>query len=1041
MPSDTSREFLVDDSATARRTSAALALAAAVVLFGNCLITSPSGFSAQHQQDTSLLKPVVTILGLNAAFPTTRGVEIRNLISYLGAAALALIAAFRVAATDRRPNLSFDDLLDFRRRAANPYFWWFLLLLASVLTSVFSHAPEVCEGQVIIRFLHLAWWLPLAALLAPRHVGKLAGALVAALGIMAGLGVWYYVRRQVHGSELIYPIGNSLWEGACLLPGVFIAIGLLVGGLLQTAPPPPACPAAESPTEPAAQPSAKSGSCSKFRWIGLLAALVVIAVALAFTRSRSAGVGLLAGAFAMACFLTVRVARRAVLLGALVTALAGAVVMQQVRTRGGMGQEAHSIRVRLNYAWPYALMLFFDKPVLGQGDGAYALLAGRYARDDQIEDPNTISFDEWSWFGRPDNEYLQMLSEIGLVGTLAFCIAIVLTIRRALRYCDRTRGDPLERGRRWLAVGMTAALIAIVFEEGTSPALREPGLPPIFLAVWAMVWALVRTEGPAHRRDAGATAAEPLPEERRLGRSFIRLSGVAVGVGAVILGYFAVQDWRGARASHEASMCIRSQDYAAGIPKAEFAGEHLLDPLRKMIARLYGIEARTAQFAGLAAQADQPLAPADIDLARQTLARLAKLDAAAPRFLKAARLRAEVWRNLAWAHSRAHETSNELDALKQFALACLQHRADEPFNTATVQDVWNVLYLVAAKWERLGGRPEDVQDVFGFAQTRQRLDWLRCLLRAGEIAPPFYALFEDLRRRPDFDAAMQHLLNAALAEAEVSPAQWQDRLAPETLRLVALSTALAGYPEDACKLTEKAAGLYEKAGPRLFSAHAAALDEWVRYDFSVDPTAHTDENLQRLARAHVILGGLPGVDQPLPGLLGETRLGVLLAAGREAEAENQNAYLHANNASWSSRSLAQEQLAVARAFGNQAKEIDRALTWAKRAADLAPDLIEAHALGLRLALQKADEAVAIEAARRLLECAPESDREGVYGYLAGLESRYSSSTIWAVLHRDYPDLPPPAPPTSQAAGAPTSAEAAPASTAAPTALPTSAPGG
>ena len=41
---------------------------------------------------------------------------------------------------------------------------------------------------------------------------------------------------------------------------------------------------------------------------------------------------------------------------------------------------------------------------------------------------------------------------------------------------------------------LAAAFLAVVFEEGTSPALREPGLPPIFLAVWAMLWALVRTE-------------------------------------------------------------------------------------------------------------------------------------------------------------------------------------------------------------------------------------------------------------------------------------------------------------------------------------------------------------------------------------------------------------------------------------------------------------------------------------------------------------------------------------------------------------------
>ena len=275
MPSDTpSPELLVDDSPAARRTSIALAVVAAIALFGNCLLTSPRAFSQAHQQDSSLLKIVVGALALTGpdssagAFPTYRGVEIRNLFFFLGAAALALIAAFRLVSTDRRPRATGDDLLDFRRRAASPYFWWLILLLVSVLSSTFSHAPDVCKGQSIMRFLALAWWWPLAALLAPRQVARLSGALVAALGLTAAVGLWYYAERNRPGTALSYPVGNELWFGACLLPGVFVALGLFF-----------ATPELRRPTQVQATPpdAAKRG---RGGWLRLVALIVAVPSAL-----------------------------------------------------------------------------------------------------------------------------------------------------------------------------------------------------------------------------------------------------------------------------------------------------------------------------------------------------------------------------------------------------------------------------------------------------------------------------------------------------------------------------------------------------------------------------------------------------------------------------------------------------------------------------------------------------------------------------------------------------------------------------------------
>ncbi|MEE8386871.1 MAG: O-antigen ligase family protein, partial [Dehalococcoidia bacterium] len=399
MQPDSSPDLLVDGSPASRHTSTALIIVAAFALFGNCLLNSPRAFSERHHNDTSLLKPVVAALGLGGLFPTARGVEIRSLFFYTGAAALALIAAIRLASSSHRPRISGDDLLHLRRRATGPYFWWCLLLLTSVLSSFFSHAPEVCKGQTIIRFLHLAWWWPLAALLAPQHVRRLAAILLTALSLTAGLGIWYYLKRNAPGTRLQYPIGNELWLAACLLPGLFVAGGLLIGRLRvpsgggrEGGPPGPGVSVAALPW---------------VRLAGLLLALGVILAALMLTRSRSAAVALVAGSFAFIAFAAGKTTRRIVVLVALLLAIGVAAWIQDLRTDGIMGRRAHSIRARLNHEWPYALTLFFGKPVVGSGDGAYALLAGQLGRNDQLDDPAVMAFNERSWIGHAHNEYLQ----------------------------------------------------------------------------------------------------------------------------------------------------------------------------------------------------------------------------------------------------------------------------------------------------------------------------------------------------------------------------------------------------------------------------------------------------------------------------------------------------------------------------------------------------------------------------------------------------------------------------------------------------------
>ncbi|MFH1418810.1 MAG: O-antigen ligase family protein [Planctomycetota bacterium] len=974
MQPDNSPDLLVDGSITARRTSGLLTLVAAVFLASNCFLNSPGEFSSRHYEDHSLLKPIVGLLALGGQCPTLRGVEIRNLVFHSGAALLVLIAGIRLVTAGRRPRVSGESLIDLRRRAASPFFWWCTLLLVSVISSWYSHAPEVCKGQTILRFLQLAWWWPLAALLTPRDARRLSGWVLAILGLLATLAVWYHVQRPA--PRLQYPIGNELFLAACLLPGLFIAFGLVIGwlhGCLTKRREP-----ADAMTDHPVQVTAPAPQLRMLHILAVVLVSLFIIAALYFTRSRSGAVGLTAGLCMVVVLVVRRKTRLWVVLAVAVLAIGGALMVQSLRTGGVMGERAHSIRARLNHEWPYALTLFFQKPVAGWGDGGYAMLAGQFARVEQLDDPGVLSFDTWSWVGHAHNEFLELLADLGFVGAFAFAAALFVTIRQALRYCDRSRGDPSAGRCRWLVIGLTAALVALVIEECGDVALRKPGLPPIFLTVWALVWAMVRSS-----RDVVTTEQD---DAQRLSISTMRLTGAAVCVGALVLGWFGVQDWRGARAVYDAvKIHMPAGQYDEAIRDADLAVVHTLDPERNLISRVHAVRVRSLKFNQLCSDVDSRVTDDDIAFAEDALADLAQLDKAAPRFLMSARFRADLTGNLASVFRGRGQPLIERDYRTQWQQAWIQHREDEPFRIDVVEALWVVL-------------PE--------ARSVDRLLWLRALLRNREIDGRFLGLFQNAAAREDFRGALGDLYNIAMQDSARQPAEWVDKLSPETCRVVALEQALfGGQPSEAAKTAAGAEALYAKAGPRLFVAHAAAIHEMVRYRLDADPAAAPEENLHLLARAYAILAREVGDDEPMSGDLGQTRLRVLLAAGRELEAETQARFLYPDNDMPVDRRIAEGYLSLVAQFAERPLHSDDALRWARRAVELAPILAEAHAMIVGIHLRRGDDASALEAAVALLESA--KDAETARQYLATLETHYPGSGMWPKLLLRYPDLLPP----------------------------------
>lgn len=965
----------------AKSFSILMLIVATIAIAGACFLTNPPAFSEAHHQDGSVLKTVVSLLGLAgsdgdaSAYPTLRGLEIRSLCFHVGAAALMLAFGVQLLTSGARPRMTSDDLLDIKRHFTGPFAWWALFLFVSVVSSYFSRAPDIALGGVLLRILAFGWWLPLAVALRPMEAKRLTATMTLLISLMALLGIWYYHGRPGMNDRLRYPVGNELWFAACLLPAIFIAAGGVLAGLQRGA-------------------KTDGGSGQRIDLIVMsFAAMIICAYALWLTKSRSAAAGMYAGGCFAIILLAPKKTRALTLLASILIALAAvrSVVLPMLQ-QSAMGDRAHSVRSRLNHEWPYALTLWFQKPVGGHGEGGYTMLAGQFARDDQLLDPNAIAIDEQVWVVEAHNEYLNLLADVGLAGTIGFVGALVITLFWAFRYADRRRDDPNEGVNRCIVIGLAAALVAVAFEEGATVGLRHPGLPPLFYTTWACLWVMVRSERPAPKR----RASEAEIDERRLSASTVRLGGVVAALIAVALAFVGIQDWRASRAQFETNQAMAEGDFTHAIELADFSGSRLLDPMRKLISRRFAIEARVGELVRrlqFAVQNQQTPGDDVMQLAQATQVEVNALQNIAPRFLGISKLQ---WQ-LALARRDAHWLRKEEPEAREFHADYLEwlnrNRADEPFNLEYLFRLWN-----------------EVNE----AEPAMRFDWLRVWLRRNQIGadPRFGLLLQSLATQvPGFKPALEDAVNVAKQDAEKPMDEWQDAFSPETLRIAAAVAEMTGKPDTSVEYAGIAADMYAKAGGRLFTAESAALMEKVSYAFHSNPAGDPTPLLKEIVRAREIREGPlaetgdAALDVPLTHEFGQLRIAVLLGAGREADAKRQIEALLSDEATGSIETrLAISYARLANRFAGMPRFAAEVTHWADRAEALDPQVLDATFARLRLALARGNDDAALAAAKHMIEAGP--DRRESFAALAQAEYEKPESGIWKVLRKRYDDYPP-----------------------------------
>ncbi|MCK4340876.1 MAG: hypothetical protein KAY37_04045, partial [Phycisphaerae bacterium] len=176
-------------------------------------------------RDISVLRPLTELMSLNGLVATERGVEIKDFAFHLAAAlGLALLGVSQFA----KPALRGHS------RAAKTASYAQILLagwvLLSLLSSLWSGAPNYSGGQAALYALCIGWAVALSQTLARRDLPRLLYGVLIITALGAALCVWYYYERNPHHRPG-FPLGNATVLAPAILPGVLIAGAVLCGSV------------------------------------------------------------------------------------------------------------------------------------------------------------------------------------------------------------------------------------------------------------------------------------------------------------------------------------------------------------------------------------------------------------------------------------------------------------------------------------------------------------------------------------------------------------------------------------------------------------------------------------------------------------------------------------------------------------------------------------------------------------------------------------------------------------------------------------------
>ncbi len=976
-------------------------LATATVAGCCLLISAGQGVEEGHRAWArgSLLRALTGLMTLNFQYPTRQGVEIKWLVQYLGAAAAIVAAAATWRARLRqRDEWALDpghavelEHSGATRRGARSAFLplsavataqtaWVALALFAIVSALWAPWPEAAVGEGVRHLIAVSWAVALGYGLDRQAARRTAIAVVVVLVVTAAIGIWYHIERNPY-QRLKFPIGNPIFLAACLLPGITLACaGLLSVGAAAIRSMRASTKTADSPGGDRPRGGLAGGTHRGLWWVGVLSAvaLVILAWAFVWTRSRGPLLGLPIGLGAAVAALLWARHRRAVLIGALAIVLAAVLAVQGCGWPGFITGRMETVMLRV-FAWSYAVDLFVDRPLIGHGQGAYVLLTQQRATVDAQEHPLVFMGD---LLGHAHCEWLEILADLGLIGLALALVGLAATFACGAAAMHRARLP----GDRWIGFGLLAGFVAIAACEATDVGLRMPGLPVIFYTIIGLIWAQYRAERPGHGTPSGIAP---------LGRSAALAAAVVAG-GTIMA--VASMDWQGALADRRVTTLIERKQWDEALEQAEAARHYRLAIEARLsaeyqlgMAAYLAAEDRFERLRGMLARQQSDAPPGDhiLELAQEDavaldgyvrvcLASGQRLLGAIPGYPSVAGQMAEAL------------------LLKQQMEAAEQHLGLRPEAQSYLAAARE---LTAMEYARDPLDPQVALRLFelsGDQPLDRRVAILRPAVRSGPVsmqhAPMGASLFDGELRMDlfgEFEVALAALLQepacgplldrlgeeARLALEAGGPATWPDPYLPETLRLTARAFKLNRQLPEAVELAALAVKASDFIVDRFPAAVSNALIDQANYLL----LGYPDE---RPLRAREVWQAAMARDPARPGSWRHGRLVraealLLLAEGEEDEARE--CFLSLDPAlptETLDRLIGMGCNELCRIFGYAFAPHERPRWFAdrlQRSLELLPNHPEGHLLAAYVALSDGRQDEAIGHLRTAEQCAVEAE--------------------------------------------------------------------
>lgn len=824
-----------------------------------CFFTSPppdrTPDGAVPWAEGAILKALTDALAFDFKIPTPLGLEIKNLAFGVGSGLAAILVAGACFAARRSREHEFMLVEDSSTAAPEPHLKRQIdplqgaqLLLGGVvalsfLSSVWAPMPDVAFGGSVILLGQCLWVLAIRFGFNARACRAAAIGMIVVLSAAATLAVVYYYERN-QTMRPGYPIGNPLFFAACMIPAVLICLCWVVRSVGSLA---------------------RGNVRALIGIVGLTVVLVPIAWGIKLADPRSTYVALGVGLVSIV-FFAVRgmAAKISVIIACLVLAAVGYFSWLEPL----LDHRPETLRTRL-YGWTYAQELIAASPIVGHGQGGFALLGDALAVNDVADDPRALH----AHLAHAHNEWLETGADLGSIGLVMTLGCYALTFWAGVGAL-RQISNP---SHRWLLIGLLASLAALMVEECGDVALRIAGLPTIFYAVVGMIWALagsVRTESPTPEARAKKSAARGL-----------------VLAGTVVLGLMvstaAVLDFHASRALHDFHEKLQQRQWDAAVAESQFATRFRLSPNRKLTSyysqawchlriaeeSLRDFQAATAQAAEAnvvpSGDALRSYAQKVIDHARNAIELTDTLAQHTPNYYGMHRV-----------------AGSALELIRRVAELTGEYERAETFRRAAVQALRRELsrqpHDAGLAWHILELSPD-----LGLAEV---IELICPPMRYHDVDLRYYQLVQRLAQHPNFNVEFQPILTQAMTQLIAKPLGGVEvAYAAQKVRIAAWVAAGRGDPARAKVYAEHAVSLAEKQRDRFPIAHAIAYRELAHFGFLADPQdaraaieAATMSNslladsheaapvkartARRLAMYYLALGDEPAAEELMPNL-------------------------------------------------------------------------------------------------------------------------------------------------------------------------------